>query len=134
MELPRGRLRAVAAGTLTLALAALGGALFTTVANAAAGCRVTYAVSSSWPGGFGANVTVTNLGDAVNGWTLTWTFGAGQTIGQLWNGTHTQNGASVTVRNAAYNGAVPPDGTTTFGFTASAGATNGAPTVTCTSP
>ena len=35
MELPRGRLRAVAAGTLSLALAALGGALFTTVANAA---------------------------------------------------------------------------------------------------
>jgi len=32
---------------------------------AAAGCAVNYAVSSQWQGGFGANVTITNLGDAL---------------------------------------------------------------------
>ncbi|GLX10924.1 cellulose binding domain-containing protein [Microbispora sp. NBRC 16548] len=30
-------------------------------------CRVTYTVTSQWPGGFGANVTIGNLGDPVNG-------------------------------------------------------------------
>lgn len=127
MEFPRRRLRTVAAGTLSLALAALGGALFTTVANAAAGCRVTYAVSSSWPGGFGADVTVTNLGDPVNGWTLTWTFGAGQTIGQLWNGTVTQTGAQVSVANAPYNASIPTGGSASVGFNGTWTGTNPAP-------
>lgn len=36
-------------------------------AYAAPGCRVTYTVTSQWPGGFGANVTIGNLGDPVNG-------------------------------------------------------------------
>ncbi|MGW0435822.1 lytic polysaccharide monooxygenase auxiliary activity family 9 protein [Micromonospora sp. NPDC003197] len=98
-------------------------------------CMAGYRVVNAWSGGFQAEVTIMNHGSSTfNGWTATWTWPNGQSIGQLWNGTHTQNGASVTVRNAAYNGAVPPNGTTTFGFTASAGATNGAPTVTCTSP
>jgi hypothetical protein len=57
-------------------------------------------VSSSWPGGSGANVTITNLGDAVNGWTLAWSLSAGQTLTQLWSGTVTQSGAQVSVANA----------------------------------
>ena len=52
---------------------------------AAAGCSVNYAVSSQWQGGFGANVSITNLGDPLSGWTLTWSFGAGQTVTQAWN-------------------------------------------------
>ena len=36
-------------------------------ASAAGGCQVAYTVSSQWPGGFGADVAVTNLGDPVNG-------------------------------------------------------------------
>ncbi len=39
------------------------GVLTALPASAAAGCTVTYAVSSQWPGGFGANVTINNLGD-----------------------------------------------------------------------
>jgi len=68
------------------------------------------------------NVTVTNYGDAVNGWRLTWTFGAGQTITQLWNGSVTQSGAQVTVTNATYNASIPANGNATFGFN---GAWNG---------
>ena len=58
-------------------------------ASAATGCRVDYVVSSQWDTGFTAAVKVTNLGDAVSGWLLTWTFPAGQTVSQAWNATVT---------------------------------------------
>ena len=53
---------ALASGTVAVALPA---------GAATAGCSVNYAVSSQWQGGFGANVTITNLGDPLTGWTLT---------------------------------------------------------------
>lgn len=97
----------VAAGlVLTSALAA----------HAAAGCRVTYAVTSQWQGGFGASVGVTNLGDPLTGWRLTWSFTAGQTITQLWNGTAAQAGAQVTVVNAGWNGGLGTGGGVDVGF------------------
>ncbi|MBQ1024987.1 non-reducing end alpha-L-arabinofuranosidase family hydrolase [Micromonospora sp. C95] len=95
---------------------------------AAAGCSVNYAVSSQWPGGFGANVTITNLGDPLTSWTLTWSFGAGQTVTQSWNTTLTQNGAAVTAGNVSYNGSIPTNGTTSFGFNGSWNSSNPAPT------
>ncbi|GAB3837943.1 hypothetical protein GCM10029963_03450 [Micromonospora andamanensis] len=97
-----------------------------------------YAVSSQWQGGFGANVTITNLGDPVTSWTLTWSFGAGQTVTQAWNTTLTQSGAAVTARNVSYNGSIPTNGTTSFGFNGSWTSSNPVPTnfalngVTCT--
>jgi hypothetical protein len=97
-------------------------------AQAATGCRVDYAVTNQWQGGFGANVTLTNLGDAVSSWRLTWTFGAGQTVTQLWNGTVSQSGSTVTVNNASYNGAVATNGTVAFGFNGSWNGSNPAPT------
>jgi len=64
-----------------LGVVALGATVLTALdASAAAGCRVSYAVTNSWQGGFGASVAVTNLGDPVNGWTLGWTFPSGQTV------------------------------------------------------
>src|SRR5690348_4045751 len=98
------RSRALAACSAGLLVAGAAAVLTANTAQAAAGCRVDYAISSSWPGGFNANVTITNFGDAVNGWRLTWSFGAGQTITQLWSGSVTQSGAQVTVTNASYNG------------------------------
>jgi endo-1,4-beta-xylanase len=79
-------------------------------------CRVTYTVTNQWSGGFGANVTITNLGAPVSSWRLTWAFGAGQSIQQLWNGTASQSGSQVTVTNAAYNGSIATGGNTSFGF------------------
>jgi hypothetical protein len=99
----------------------------TVPAQAAAGCRVDYAVTSSWPGGFGASVTITNLGDAVSGWQLSWSFTAGQTVTQLWNGTAAQSGAQVTVTNAGYNAAIATGGTAAFGFNGAAPGSNPAP-------
>ncbi|MEU7714255.1 family 43 glycosylhydrolase [Micromonospora chalcea] len=104
------------ASLLAALLTTTGAAFVASSAQAASGCRVTYTISSSWSGGFGANVDITNLGDPVNGWQLTWTYGAGQTIQQLWNGSYTQSGANVTVTNAAYNGAIGTNASVSFGF------------------
>jgi hypothetical protein len=97
-------------------------------ASALSGCTVTYAISSSWPGGFGANVTIKNLGDPISSWTLTWAYGAGQQITQAWNATVTQSGSQVTARNAGYNGSVTTNGTTSFGFNGSWTGSNPVPT------
>ncbi|MGC4782222.1 non-reducing end alpha-L-arabinofuranosidase family hydrolase [Micromonospora zamorensis] len=105
---------------------------------AAAGCSVTYAVSSQWQGGFGANVSVTNLGDPLTSWALTWSYSAGQTVTQAWNTSLTQSGSAVTATNVSYNGAVATNGTVSFGFNGSWTGSNPAPTsfalngVTCT--
>lgn len=88
-------------------------------ASALSGCTVNYAISSGWPGGFGADVTIKNLGDAVSSWTLTWSYGAGQQITQAWNATVTQSGSQVTAKNAGYNGSVATGGTASFGFNGS---------------
>nr|WP_030501949.1 glycoside hydrolase N-terminal domain-containing protein [Micromonospora purpureochromogenes] len=105
----------------------------TTSSPAPSGARATYAITGSWSGGFQAEVTVTAGATAIRGWTVSWTFPNGQVINQIWSGTHTQNGANVTVRNVDYNGSVPAGGSTTFGFIGSAGGTNNPPAnLTCT--
>jgi rhamnogalacturonan endolyase len=108
-----------------LGVVALGATLLTAVdASAAAGCRITYAVTSTWQGGFAASVDVTNLGDPVNGWTLGFSFPSGQAVSQLWNGTYTQSGAAVTVRDAGYNAAIGTGASTSFGFNATGAGAN----------
>jgi hypothetical protein len=96
-------------------------------ADAAAGCRVTYAVTNTWQGGFGAAVDVTNVGDPINGWELRWSFAAGQTVTQLWNGVVSQSGAAVTVTDAGYNAAIVTNGTVSFGFNGAATGSNPVP-------
>ncbi|MFJ5545053.1 non-reducing end alpha-L-arabinofuranosidase family hydrolase [Micromonospora chalcea] len=124
------------AGAALLASASIAVAL--PAGAAAAGCSVNYAISSQWQGGFGANVNITNLGDPLSSWTLTWSFGAGQTVTQSWNTDLTQSGAAVTARNVSYNGSIPTNGSTSFGFNGSWGSSNPVPTsfalngVTCT--
>ncbi|QLQ35672.1 non-reducing end alpha-L-arabinofuranosidase family hydrolase [Micromonospora robiginosa] len=126
----------VSAGVALLASAGVVAAL--PAGAAAAGCSVKYTVSSQWGGGFGAEVAITNLGDPLSSWTLTWSYGAGQTVTQAWNATVTQSGAAVTAKNVSYNGSVPTNGTTSFGFNGAWTSSNPAPTsfalngVTCT--
>ncbi|MDG4833580.1 cellulose-binding domain-containing protein [Solwaraspora sp. WMMD1047] len=106
-----------------------GGVLTATVAQAATACRVDYAVTSQWQGGFGASVTINNLADPVNGWTLTWTFSAGQTVTQMWNASHSQSGGQVSATNVGYNGSIATGGSVSFGFNGSSnGTTNPVPT------
>lgn len=121
--------RRAAAGLLAAATMATGGIIAAAGAEAAVGCRVTYTVTNQWGAGFGADVKIDNLGDAVDGWTLTWAFGAGQTVTQAWNGTATQSGSAVTVRDAGYNARVGSGASVSFGFNGSwNGSSNPAPT------
>jgi len=135
------RFRATIVGLVSAAALALASATVVVAFPAGAstaGCSVNYAVSSQWAGGFGANVSITNLGDPLTSWTLTWSFGAGQTVTQAWNASVTQSGSAVTAKNAGYNGAVATNGTVSFGFNGSWTGSNPAPTsfavngVTCT--
>ena len=90
-------------------------------------------MTSSWSGGFQAEVTVTAGASAINGWTVSWAFPGGQVISQIWSGSHTQNGANVTVTNVSYNGALAPGASARFGFIASVTGTNNPPSsITCT--
>jgi endo-1,4-beta-xylanase len=93
-------------------------------AAAAAGCSVAYAAPSQWSGGFTAAVTVTNLGDAVDGWTLTWSYAAGQQVKEAWNAQVSQSGAQVTSRNVSYNASIPSGGKVEFGFNGSLNGTD----------
>jgi len=97
-------------------------------------CAATYAIQSAWPGNFSGVITVNNTGtSAINGWTLTWTYGGNQQITQLWNGNETQAGQAVTVTNMSYNGSIAAGGTYSgMGFNASVTGTNAAPAITCT--
>jgi endoglucanase len=136
MRRTRWRLGLVAAATA--GLVAVAGIVMATSAQAAVGCRVTYSAGSQWPGGFTANVGITNLGDPINGWSLVWTFPSGQQVTQAWNATVTSSGGQATATNASYNGAIATNATVSFGFNGSWSGTNTAPTsfalngVTCT--
>ncbi|HXR69692.1 cellulose-binding domain-containing protein [Actinocrinis sp.] len=113
-------------------------AVTTTSASAATGCQATYSVTSQWNVGFGASVSITNLGSPVSSWKVAWTFPGNQQVTQLWNGTVSQSGQSVTVTNASYNGSVGTNASVSFGFNGSYSGTNSAPSaisfngVTCT--
>ncbi|MDN0198440.1 cellulose binding domain-containing protein [Streptomyces sp. S.PNR 29] len=93
------------------------------------GCAVTYKVTSQWPGGFQADVQLTNTGtSAWSGWTLGWSFADGQKITQAWNAEASQSGSSVTVKNVNWNGNVAAGSSVGFGFTGSWSGSNGKPT------
>jgi endoglucanase len=95
-------------------------------------CSGSFKTVSTWQGGFQGEITVQAGTSAINGWTIRWTLAGGQTITQLWNGTLTTSGSAVTVKNLSYNGALPANGTATFGFLANGAAST--PSLTCTSP
>ncbi|MFE9206417.1 cellulase family glycosylhydrolase [Micromonospora sp. NPDC007230] len=114
-----------AVGALALAATAV---LPSTDAMAATGCAVTY-TTNSWQGGFTATVTIQNLGDPVNGWTLGFTFpNSGQRVTQGWSATFQQSGSAVTAQSLSYNGALATGASTTIGFNGSWTTVNPAPT------
>ncbi|MBT8224050.1 MAG: cellulose 1,4-beta-cellobiosidase [Dactylosporangium sp.] len=97
-------------------------------AMAASGCQVTY-TTNDWPGGFTANVAITNLGDSLSSWSLEFDFpNSSQQITQAWNSTYTQSGQHVTLSNTAWNGSLGTNATTTPGFNGSWSGSNPAPT------
>jgi len=102
-----------------------------TTATAQIACKVAYAISPQNSSAFGAAITIQNTGTtAWTNWTLTWAFANGQTITSLWNGSETQSGANVTVKNLSYNGTVAAGGSIAgIGFNGTwNGSTNAVPT------
>ncbi|MDD1059922.1 cellulose binding domain-containing protein [Streptomyces cocklensis] len=101
----------------------------TSTGTSTGGCGVGYRVTSSWSGGFQGELVIQNTGTAaLDGWTLTFSFTAGQTITQMWGGTAAQSGGAVTVTPADYTRSIPSGGSITVGFLADQGSTNPAPT------
>ncbi|HZP51281.1 cellulose binding domain-containing protein [Actinocrinis sp.] len=86
--------------------------------SGAGACKVSDTVSA-WNTGLTENITVTNTGStAVNGWKLGFTLPSGQTVTSSWNATISPSSGAVTATNVSYNAAIPPGGSTSFGFQA----------------
>ncbi|MET8370721.1 glycoside hydrolase family 6 protein [Micromonospora profundi] len=99
-----------------------------TAAQAATQCEIVYS-TNDWPGGFTGNVTIKNLGDPVNGWTLGWTFpNSSQRVQQGWSAEFTQSGSQVTARSLSYNGSLATGASTNIGFNGAWSGSNPKPT------
>jgi cellulose 1,4-beta-cellobiosidase len=113
------RRRSLALVTASLLLA--GGLVAVTPfrAEAAPGCSVSYQgqpwTESPGVGGFNANITITNTGDPVSGWTLAFTLPSGQSFGSGWSATWAA-GPPVTAAGLEWNRNLATGGTTTIGF------------------
>ena len=124
----RRRVATIAACTSALTVLGVGAVTAMTAHAAAAGCQVTYRVTNQWQSGFGADVSVRNLGDPLTSWTVGWSFAAGQGVTQAWNAAVTASGSQVTARNVSYNGALGTGATTSFGFNGTWTGSNPVPT------
>jgi chitodextrinase len=78
--------------------------------------------TSVWNGGYGADVTITNSGDAAStSWTVEFDLPSGTTITSSWSSVRTSTGQHHRFTNASFNGAVKPGAGAKFGFNASGG-------------
>ncbi|WP_405717667.1 cellulase family glycosylhydrolase [Streptomyces sp. NBC_01537] len=91
-------------------------------------CSVGYRVVNEWPGGFQGEITIHNTGTTtISGWTLGFTFADGQTVSNMWGGTPTQTGGTVSVAPASYTSTITAGGSVVVGFIGAKGSTNTAP-------
>ncbi|MBG0826426.1 cellulase family glycosylhydrolase [Planomonospora sp. ID67723] len=122
----RGFLRIGA--TVALALGSLAAMPVGNAVATAAGCAVTY-TTSSWPGGFSANITVKNLGGAIDGWKLGFSFpSSGQKVGHGWSAVYDQDGTAVTAGSVGYNKSLATGASANIGFIGSTTGGNPIPT------
>ncbi|WP_374204089.1 cellulose binding domain-containing protein [Streptomyces sp. HPF1205] len=92
-------------------------------------CHVAYTKTSEWPGGFTADVTVSNTGTTtVNGWNVGFSFPGDQNVTNGWNATVTQSGKAVTAKNMDYNATIAPGASTSFGFQGTYTSSDASPT------
>ncbi|MFI0795732.1 glycoside hydrolase family 6 protein [Micromonospora rubida] len=99
-----------------------------TAAQAATQCGVDY-TTNDWAGGFTANVTIRNLGDAVSSWNLGFTFpDSSQRVQQGWSAKWSQTGQNVTATNESYNGSIGSGGSVSIGFNGAWSGSNPKPT------
>lgn len=91
--------------------------------SASATCEVRYVLVNQWPDGFQATVTVTT-DEALDDWSVDWSFKDGQKVGQMWDASFAQDGSRVTATAADYNKSVKAGADLAFGFLASWQGTN----------
>ncbi|MFF4018991.1 glycoside hydrolase family 48 protein [Streptomyces sp. NPDC001843] len=115
----------VAALALPVSMLATG----TAPAHAAAlQCSVDYK-TNDWGSGFTADLTITNRGtDTINGWTLAYAYSGNQKLSNGWNGTWSQSGQSISVKDAGYNAKIAAGAAVSTGAQFSYSGTNTAPT------
>jgi hypothetical protein len=90
-------------------------------------CEVAY-TTNVWPGGFTADVTVTNTGSSpVDGWRLAFTLPSGQSVTSAWNTSVSPSSGSVTASALAHNASISPGGRQSFGFQGTYSGTFAAP-------
>ncbi|GAA3213191.1 cellulose binding domain-containing protein [Dactylosporangium siamense] len=78
----------------------------------------------AWPGGFVADLTITNHGPAVNGWTARWTMPTATANLGVWQATMSQaDPFTLTATNLPYNAVIDTGRSVRFGWTASAAST-----------
>jgi endo-1,4-beta-xylanase len=77
----------------------------------------------SWQTGFSAELSITNHGPALNGWTSDWTFDNDERLGSIWSAVMTQEGNRVTATPLPWTARIPSGGSIAFGWTAFASAT-----------
>ncbi|GIH14591.1 glycoside hydrolase family 6 protein [Rugosimonospora africana] len=125
----RSRLRRATIVASALVLGSGMAVVAATQASAATGCSVNYQVTNQWPGGFGASIAITNLGDPISSWTLKWTWPSGQTVQSGWSGNFSQSGSTETVTSLSYNGNIATGATVSgIGFNGSWTGSNTNPT------
>jgi poly(hydroxyalkanoate) depolymerase family esterase len=77
------------------------------------------ATVNAWNNGLTENLRITNTGSApVNGWSLTFTLPAGQTITSGWNATYSPSSGQITARNVGHNASIAPGASVDIGFQA----------------
>jgi endo-1,4-beta-xylanase len=98
-------------------------------------CTATYRETQRWSDRFNGEVTIRAGSAAISSWTATVTVRSPQKVSAVWNGSPTwdTSGNVMTVRPNG-NGSLPPNGSTTFGFTVMANGTWTPPTVSCRTP
>ena len=93
-------------------------------------CAASIEVVNEWDGGWQGNVSVTATDEALDGWTLSWTWPGDQTVSSHWNVDLSVSGSSVTAADVGWNGAVASGQTReVFGFIGTGEAVS--PQVTC---
>ena len=99
-------------------------------------CGAAYRVVNSWPGAYQAELTVTNRSTTtLNGWTAVLATSPNITITQIWGGTFTASGNTVTIKPLSYTANPAPNASVTVGFIANVSGSAGATaSTTCTSP
>ena len=125
----RGRRLTAAAVSFVVTATTFVMALGASPASAAPACRIDYTANNWGNGGFGASITINNLGDPITNWTLTFSFPGSQRVTNGWNANWNQpsGSANVTATSMSYNGSLGTNASTQIGFNGSFTGTNTAP-------